>query len=191
MAVRRVTTSVLLVLLAFSAAACKRRVYIENCSTPGSVCGAAGVTISFSTAEPFDASRLVVTREVDPGHLAYQGGAAIGVVSVTLNTGQTVSYSGGLVYSASWSGSFNPVTSGNRVYAFIPADRPGLQAFIDQYRSRAVSLDLDTVVAMGDVSDGSQTSTIIDAQGEDRGSRDYIGSVAAYLPRGDRGPIEY
>jgi hypothetical protein len=191
MVAKRLLIVVLSVLCLLPLAACKRRVYVENCSTPNNVCVSGGVAISFSTADPFDAYRLVITREVDPNDLAYQGGAASGVVTVTLNNGSTVTYSDGLVYSSSESGAIPPVTSGYRVYAFVPADKAGLQAFIDRYKSQATSVDVDTVVALADISDGTQQSTPVDVQGKDRGTRDYIGTVSASLPRGDRGPIEY
>ena len=101
-------------------AACRRRVYVDNCTTPGNVCVSGGVIISFSTAPGYDASQFTITREAHPTELEYKGGAASYIVTVTLNNGATVSHSGLLVRNTAREPLFTPFTPGYRVYAFVP-----------------------------------------------------------------------
>ena len=86
---------------------------------------------------------------------------------------------------------FLPNTPGYRVYAFVPSDLSALQAFINQYRSSAVSADIDTTVTLADISSGGDPSAVVDVQGDSGSEKDFIGSVTAELPHWrEGGPIE-
>ena len=190
MAIKKCVFVLSLALVLVSAAACRRRVWVSNCTTPGNICVSGGIGISFSTTPGYDASQFVITREASPTELSYQGGPATYTVTVRLNNGAVVAYQGYLVRNTSRESSFLPFTPGHRVYAFVPANPASLQAFINQYRSRAVSADVDTTVALVDISNGTDPSAEVDVQGESGGNRDYLGSIRAGLPRWREGPPE-
>lgn len=151
------------------------------------------MAVSFSTTPGYNANVTVITREPSPTELKYQNGLATYTLTVTLGNGSIVTHSGYLVHNTATDSSLLSYTPGHRVYTFVPSDLTSLQSFMDQYRASAVSADIDTTVALADISDGSDPSAVVDVQGEDSGATDYIGSITADLPhwREGGGPQQF
>lgn len=145
-------------------------------------CISVGGWISFSeNVGSISAYSFYETREVDPNVYAHDSSSTpTGTITVTLGSGATVTYSGNLYLDTSTT--VTPTTSGHTVLVYRPVDPSGLQSFIDQYKSQATSVDVNTTVKLVDVSGGSASSSVVDLKGNYDSSLNYLGSVNSTPP---------
>lgn len=179
----RLLSVLTLVVLGLLASGCKKGVFLQPCHTTRCIAG--GVSIGFSeNIGSVSAWSLYETREVDPNIYAHDGTSTpTGTVKVALANGSSVTYTGPLYLDTSTY--IAPTTAGHTVLVYRPADPNGLQAFIDQYKEQAISTEIDTLVKLADVSDGSISSSMIDFKANYSGNLEYIGSVRSSPPSSD------
>lgn len=179
--VLRLASLAILACLVLLSSGCRKGAYLQPC---GNKCVRGGVWVSFSqSVSSVNAWSVYETREVDPNVYAHDPTRTpMGVVSVTLNNGSTVTYSGALVLDTSTS--VSPTTSGHSVLVYRPANPSGLQAFINQYKDQAVSVDIDTAIDLKDISNGAVESSVVDFKANYNGTLSYIGSMSSTPPSG-------
>lgn len=170
---------------------CSRGVAGWSCGSASHPTRCVGLRFTFGKAsESFDAWSIFETREVDPGVYDHDPGTTpTGTLKVALDTGAVVSHTQALYRDLSTT--VQPVTPGYRVLVYRPANPAALQNFINQYRSKAISTEINTTVSLRDVSNGTISSSVVDTQGRYNSTLDYIGSVVTEPPARERGPIEY
>lgn len=138
----------------------------KTCVTPsGKKIPCFGIKIDVKDSlSGIDPHAAYITREVDPAVLAPDSSVTpTGTVTLTLNTGATVSLSQDL--SLDPSTQVSATTPGHRVYVYRPADPASIQAFINQYQATTTAADVTSTVAFTDLSGGTVTSTRVDFQG--------------------------
>lgn len=167
-------------LLGLVAIGCDSGTYLQPCHTTRCVGG--GIWISFSRGiSSVNAWSIYETREVDPNVYTHDSNSTpTGSITVTLGDGSTVTYSGNLYLDTGTT--VAPTTAGHTVLVYRPVDPSGLQAFIDQYKDQATSVDINSLINLKDISDGSVSASVVDFKTHYNSDLDYIGSANSTPP---------
>lgn len=179
-AILRHMAFVAVILLSLLATGCDSGTYLQPCHTTRCIGG--GVWVSFShSISSVNAWSIYETREVDPDVYAHDSSSTpTGTITVTLNNGSTVNYSGNLYLDTGTS--VAPTRSGHTVLVYRPTDPSGLQAFIDQYKDQAASVNINSLIKLEDVSDGLVSSSVVDFKTHYNSALNYVGSANSTPP---------
>ncbi len=133
--------------------------------------------ISVTPTMPPSATSLFETREFDPNLWTPASSPNDrATVTLELDNGQTITYSQHVVLDASTS--VQPITSGHQVAVYRSSDPAALQAFINQYSSSVVAVNVESSVSLQDVYAGGSTVTSpIEGQVGIGSETLYLGSV--------------
>lgn len=138
----------------------------KTCLTPSGrriPCYAIAIDVKDSLSG-IDPHAAYITREVDPAVLAPDSSVSpTGTVTLTLNTGATVSLSQNLYLDPSTQ--VVATTPGHHVYVYRPSDPASIQNFLNQYQATTTAADVSSTVAFTDLTGGTVTSTRVDFQG--------------------------
>lgn len=189
-AVKKSIVVVVCVMLLLTSTSCRtRRVLIQ---VEADVAGAKGKIHVEVEREPCPCpcpvplgSQIFETREIDPSVLADDpNGEKSGIIYISLASGQTVTLLHELVHD---SGTYlPPITSGNSVLVYRPADPAAVVQFLESYWDQALGFKTVTKIDFLDVSGGGIQRTTVDIR-QAVGETEYVGSATVVPPTYQKG----